>query len=144
MCSTHSMRAARGVLAAVALIVGAGAVAGCGSSLGSEVSSPASGKPGRAGVSVAVPFRSPEQAALWWFAAINHKDKAAVVAHFARGGLRPGSGYGRACMGLAGSWWPCCVGGLGGLPAQLTAWLALLLRGWACGGLCQVGSPFDD
>jgi hypothetical protein len=74
------MRAAWGVPAAVAIIVGA--VAGCGMSPGSKVVALASAKPGRGSVSAAWLYRSPEQATLSWFFAINHKDKAAAIAHF--------------------------------------------------------------
>ena len=75
------MRATRGVTAAAALIVGACTVAGCSSSAGSAVSSPPSHTTGRASVTAAL-YQSPEQATLSWFFAINHKDKAAAIAHF--------------------------------------------------------------
>jgi hypothetical protein len=58
-------------VAAVAVMAGAAAVAGCGS-------------PQDSGVSAAALYRSPGQATLSWFYAINHKDKAAAVAHFTR------------------------------------------------------------
>lgn len=73
------MRATRCVTAGAAFIVGASAVAGCNSSAGPAVSSH---MPGRATVTAAL-YQSPEQAALSWFFAINHKDKAAAIAHFA-------------------------------------------------------------
>jgi hypothetical protein len=53
-----------------AAIAGAVAVGGCGSSQDSKVT--------------AALYRSPEQATLSWFYAINHKDKADAVAHFTR------------------------------------------------------------
>ena len=74
------MSATRAVTAGAALIACASAVAGCSSSAGPAVSSPASRKPG-ASVTAAV-YQSPEQATLSWFFAVNHKDKAAAVAHF--------------------------------------------------------------
>ena len=74
------MRATRGVTAAAALIVGACTVAGCSSSAGSAASSPPSHTTGRANVTAL--YQSPEQATLSWFFAINHKDKAAAIAHF--------------------------------------------------------------
>jgi hypothetical protein len=43
---------------------------------------PASHKPGQVGASAAALYRSPAQATLSWLYAINHKDKAAAVAHF--------------------------------------------------------------
>ena len=67
-----------------ALIVGASAAAGCGSSAGSKAAGSASPKPGEASVSVAVLYRPPKQAAVSWLVAINHKDRAAVLAHFER------------------------------------------------------------
>jgi hypothetical protein len=75
------MRATRGVTAAAALIVGASTVAGCSSSAGPAVSSPPSHTTGRASVTAAL-YQPPEQATLSWFFAINHKDKAAAIAHF--------------------------------------------------------------
>jgi hypothetical protein len=77
------------VSAAAAFIVCASAVAGCGSSPVSKVSGSASHESGRANVSTAVSYQSPKLAALSWFFAINHKDKAEVLAHFERA---PGSG----------------------------------------------------
>ena len=59
--------------AGTAVIAGVVAVAGCGSSQGSKVTA-------------AALYRSPEQATLSWFYAINHKDKADAVAHFTRAG----------------------------------------------------------
>jgi hypothetical protein len=102
------MRAARGVLAAVALIVGAGTVAGCGSSPGSKASGSASHKLGGTSVSVAVSYRPPKQAALSWLVAINHKDRAAVLAHFER---TPGKGTwengDQSVWASGGTWrWP--------------------------------------
>jgi hypothetical protein len=76
------MKAARGVTAATILIACATAAAGCGSSPGSKASSQASRQPGRASVSGVALYQSPQQATLSWFRAINHKDKAAAVAHF--------------------------------------------------------------
>ena len=76
------MSATRAVTAGAALIAGACAVAGC-----SLVSRPgglvatASRTTGGASVTAAV-YQSPEQATLSWFFAVNHKDKAAAVAHF--------------------------------------------------------------
>jgi hypothetical protein len=78
------MSAARGVSVAAALIAGAGVVAGCGSSPGSEDSAAASHKLGQANVSAELLYQSPAQATLSWFFAINRKDKAAVLAHFDR------------------------------------------------------------
>jgi hypothetical protein len=72
----------KAVPAAAALIVGAGAVAGCGASPGSKAVTLASPKPGQGSVSAAALYRSPGQATLSWFFAINHKDKAAAIAHF--------------------------------------------------------------
>lgn len=77
------MKATRRVMAGAALIAWAGVVAGCGSSSGSDASAPNSPSPAQASVSAAL-YRSPEQATLSWFFAINHKDKAAAVAHFTR------------------------------------------------------------
>lgn len=51
------------------VIAGAVAVAGCGSPQDSKVTA-------------AALYRSPEQATLSWFYAINHRDKAETVAHF--------------------------------------------------------------
>jgi hypothetical protein len=82
-CSTDHMTATRGVRAGATLIICAGAIAGCGSSSGPAVSSPASPGPGRSAVSAAAVYQPPAQATLSWFFAINHKDKAAAVAHFA-------------------------------------------------------------
>jgi hypothetical protein len=70
------------VTAGATLIVCASAIAGCGSSPGRKASSPTSHQPWRADVAAAAAYRSPEQATLSWFYAINHKDKAAAVAHF--------------------------------------------------------------
>ena len=75
------MRATRGITAAAILIAGAGAAAGCGSSPGAKTSSQTSHQPGRATVSAAL-YQSPKQATLSWFFAINHKNKAAAIAHF--------------------------------------------------------------
>lgn len=78
------MRAAWRVSAVAGFIVGAGAVAGCGSSPGSMASGSASHKPGRPIVSTAVSYQSPKLASLSWFFAINHRDRAGVLAHFER------------------------------------------------------------
>ena len=67
---------------AATLIVCAVVVAACGSSQDSKVSSPTAPTPERADIPAASSYQSPEQATLSWFAAINHKDKAAAVAHF--------------------------------------------------------------
>ena len=67
---------------AATLIAGAVAVSGCGSSPDSEASSPSAQTPERADLPAASWYQSPEQATLSWFYAINHKDKAAAVAHF--------------------------------------------------------------
>jgi hypothetical protein len=73
----------RGVTAAAAaVIVGAIAVAACSSAAGSKPSAQASHKPGRPSISAATLYQSPEQATLSWFYALDHKDKAAAVAHF--------------------------------------------------------------
>jgi hypothetical protein len=64
------MSAARKVPAAAVLIIGVGAVAGCGSSPDASVS--------------VTLYQSPEQATLSWFSAINHRDKTAVVDHLTR------------------------------------------------------------
>jgi hypothetical protein len=78
------MAAALGMRAGAALIISAGAVAGCGgSSPGTTASSTSSPGPGRYAVAAVRVYRSPVQATLSWFFAINHKDKAAAVAHFA-------------------------------------------------------------
>lgn len=67
---------------AAALIAGA-AAAGCGSPPGNAVSSASSHLPRRASSSpVSASYVSPVQAALSWFSAISHKDKAAAVAYF--------------------------------------------------------------
>ena len=69
--------------ATAALIACAAAVCGCGSSQGSKVSATAaSPTPERADLGAASAYQSPVQATLSWFYAINHKDKAAAVAHF--------------------------------------------------------------
>lgn len=82
-CCTHLMTATWGVAAASALIACAVAVSACGSSQDSRVSSKAaSPTPERDGLPAASSYQSPEQATLSWFYAINHKDKAAAVAHF--------------------------------------------------------------
>jgi len=91
-----------------AFIVGVSAVAGCGSSTGSKAAGPASPKPGRTSVSVAVLYRPPKQAALSWLVAINHKDRAAVLAHFERA---PGKGTwengDQSVWASGGTWrWP--------------------------------------
>jgi hypothetical protein len=67
---------------AVALIVCAVTVAACGSSRDAKVPSSTAPAPERAGLPAASSYQSPEQATLSWFYAINHKDKAAAVAHF--------------------------------------------------------------
>ena len=54
-----------------AVVAAAVTVAGCGS-------------PQSSNAAVASLYRSPEQATLSWFYAINHKDKADAVAHFTR------------------------------------------------------------
>jgi hypothetical protein len=79
----NPMAARRGTAATAALIACAVAVSACGSSQDSKVSSPAaSPTPERADFPAASSYQSPEQATLSWFYAINHKDKAAAVAHF--------------------------------------------------------------
>ena len=78
---SHLMRATRGTTVAAILIASASAVAGCGSPPGAKTSAPTSHQPGQANVSAAL-YRSPKQATLSWFFAINHKDKAAAIAHF--------------------------------------------------------------
>ena len=80
MCCTHLMTARWGV--AATLIACAVAVSGCGSSPESKASSPSAPTPGRADLPAASSYQSPEQATLSWFYAVNHKDKAAAVAHF--------------------------------------------------------------
>jgi hypothetical protein len=82
------MKARCGVAAAATVIVVGVVVAGCGSSPSPKASPAISHDPGQAGVSVAL-FQSPERATLSWFSAVNHKDKAAAVAHFAPGRLQP-------------------------------------------------------
>jgi hypothetical protein len=68
---------------AIATLIACAAVSGCGSSPDSKVSSPtASPTSERADLPAASSYQSPEQATLSWFYAINHKDKAAAVAHF--------------------------------------------------------------
>jgi hypothetical protein len=64
------------------LIVAASAAA-CSSSPGPAASSHSSHNPTRASISAAALFQSPEQAAVSWFYALNLKDMAAAVAHFA-------------------------------------------------------------
>jgi hypothetical protein len=59
-------------------------------------------------VSVAVLYRPPRQAALSWLVAINHKDRAAVLAHFERA---PGKGTwengDQSVWASGGTWrWP--------------------------------------
>jgi hypothetical protein len=76
------MKARCGVAAAATVIAGGVVIAGCGSSPSPKASPAVSHDPGQAGVSLAL-FQSPEQATLSWFSAVNHKDKAAAVAHFA-------------------------------------------------------------
>jgi len=93
------MAAARGMRARAALIVCAGAVAGCGgSSPGTTASLTSSPGPGRYAVPAVAVYQSPVQATLSWFFAINHKDKAAAVAHFA-----PAAAY---QMAWASQWQP--------------------------------------
>ena len=58
-------------MAGAAVVAGVVAVGGCGS-------------PRDSTVTAAALYRSPEQATLSWFYAINHKDKADAVAHFTR------------------------------------------------------------
>ena len=82
MCSTQPMRAEWYVSAGAILVVCA-AVAGCGSPPSSRVSSPVPDKLRQASVPAVASYQSPEQATLSWFSAINHKDKAAAIAHFA-------------------------------------------------------------
>lgn len=65
-----------------ALLIYGIAIAGCDSTPASSASAPGSHKPGQADASAAALYRSPEQATLSWFFAVNHKDKAAAVAHF--------------------------------------------------------------
>jgi hypothetical protein len=62
--------------------------AGCGSAPHPAISSPASAKtisaePARVDAQPVAEYQSPVQATLSWFAAINQKDKAAAIAHFA-------------------------------------------------------------
>ena len=76
------MKARYGLAVAATVIVGGLVVAGCSSSPGAKASPAVSHDPGQASVSVAL-FQSPEQATLSWFSAVNRKDKAAAVAHFA-------------------------------------------------------------
>ena len=80
MCCTHPMTARWGV--AATLIACAIAAAGCSSSPDSKAFSPSSQTPGTADLPASSSYQSPEQATLSWFYAINHKDKAAAVAHF--------------------------------------------------------------
>ena len=88
MCCTHVMTARWGIVAAVTLIACAVTVSACGSSQDSKVSSKKvslkadSPTPERADLPAASLYQSPEQATLSWFYAINHKDKAAAIAHF--------------------------------------------------------------
>jgi hypothetical protein len=88
MCCTHLMTTRWGVVATATLIACAVAVSACGSSQDSKVSSKkislkaAAPTPERADLPAASSYRSPEQATLSWFYAINHKDKAATLAHF--------------------------------------------------------------
>lgn len=67
---------------AATLIACAVAASGCGSSQAPKLSSSASPAPVRVSLPAAWSYQSPEQATLSWFYAINHKDKAAAVAHF--------------------------------------------------------------
>ena len=69
----QSMMSAWRVAAGAAVIAGAAVVAGCSSS----PSSPGTAVP-------AAVYRSPEQATLSWFYAVNHKDRADSLAHFTR------------------------------------------------------------
>jgi hypothetical protein len=90
-----------------AFIVGAIAVAGCGSSTGSKAAGPASPKPGGTSVSVAVLYRPLKQAALSWLVAINHKDRAAVLAHFERTRHGNWENGGQSFWASGGTWrWP--------------------------------------
>lgn len=57
--------------AGAAVIAGVAAVSGCGAPQDSKATATAL-------------YRSPEQATVSWFYAINHKDKADAVAHFTR------------------------------------------------------------
>jgi len=78
------MKAQWGVTAGATLIVCAVAT-GCGSSPDSKasaLSSPVSGTPSQTSVPAVALYQSPEQATLSWFSAIDHKDRAAVLAHF--------------------------------------------------------------
>jgi hypothetical protein len=68
-------------MAAAALMVGASATA-CSSSPGSAAPSHGSHSPAHAVTSAAAFYQSPVQAAVSWFYALNHKDRAAAVSHF--------------------------------------------------------------
>jgi hypothetical protein len=82
------MTARWGVAATATLIACAVAISACGSSQDSTISSTkvslkgASPTSERADLAAASSYQSPEQATLSWFYAINHKDKAAALAHF--------------------------------------------------------------
>jgi len=69
-------------MAGVILIVGASAAA-CSTSAGTAGSRQNSHNPARTSISAGALFQSPEQAAVSWFYALDHKDIAAAVAHFA-------------------------------------------------------------
>jgi hypothetical protein len=76
------MRSPRLAIAGATLIVGASAAA-CSSSPGSAASSRSSHEPARTSISAAALYQSPEQATVSWFYALNHKDMAAAISHFA-------------------------------------------------------------
>jgi len=76
------MRSPRRAIAALTLIVSASATA-CSSTPRSAATSHGSQNPARASISAAALYQSPEQATMSWFYALNHKDMAAAVAHFA-------------------------------------------------------------
>lgn len=72
----------RRLMAGPAFIVWVSAIGGCSSTAGSEASAQTS-HGHKISTSAAALYRSPVQATLSWFSAVNHKDKAAAVAHFA-------------------------------------------------------------
>jgi hypothetical protein len=76
------MRSPRRTIAVATLILSASATA-CSSSPRTTASSHSPHHPARASISAAALYQSPEQATLSWFYALNHKDMAAAVAHFA-------------------------------------------------------------
>jgi hypothetical protein len=91
------MRSPRRAIAVVTLIVGATAAA-CSSSSGTAAFPQNSHNPARVSISAAALFQSPEQAAVSWFYALNHKDMAAAVAHFAPAAVDQMDWYGGASM----------------------------------------------